>query len=87
MTTQINNFISLISNLERQVAQLEKLSAVDVRGAREGVVDDGTRGRSSTDNGGNYISAAVGCQTSLWKFTATQMQGPVSSHVDMRCVL
>jgi len=87
VTTQINNFVSLVPNLERQVPQLEELSAVDVRGAGEGVVDDGARGRSSTDNGSNYISAAVGCQTSLWKFTAAKVQGSVSSHVYMGCVL
>ena len=80
MAAEIDNLVSVVSNLERQVPQLEQLSTVDVRGAGEGVVDDGTRCRPSTDNGGHYISAAVGCQTGLWKFT-------VPSHVDMRCVL
>jgi len=51
------------------------------------VVDDGARGRSSTDNGGNYISAAVGCQTSLWKFTTAKVQCSVSSHIYMGGVL
>ena len=87
MAAEVNNLISLVSNLERQVPQLEELSAVDVRGTGEGVVDDGAWCRSSTDNGGNYISATVGCQTSLWKFTAAKVQGSVSSHVYMGCVL
>ena len=87
MAAEIHDFISLIPNLERQVPQLEQLSAVDVRGAGEGVVDDRARCRPSTDNGGHYISATVGCQTSLWKFTAAKVQGPVSSHVYMGCVL
>jgi len=87
VAAEVNNLISLVSNLERQVPQLEQLSAVDVRGTGEGVVDDGTRRRSSTDNGGHDVSAAVRCQTSLWEFPAAEVQGPMPSHVDVRGVL
>ena len=87
MTTQINNFISLVPNLERQVPQLEELSAVDVRGAGEGIVDDGTRRGTGADNGGHDVCAAVMGQAGLRELPATQMQGPVPSHVYVRGVL
>jgi len=67
--------------------QLEDLSAVDVRGAGEGIVDDGTRRRTGADNRGHDVCTAVMGQAGLRELPATQMQGPVPSHVYVRGVL
>ena len=87
MTTEVHNLIRLVPNLERQMPQLEELSTVDMRGAGEGVVDDGAWYGTSTDNGGHDIGATVVSQAGLWKFPTAQVQGPMPSHVYMGRVL
>ena len=67
--------------------QLDDIRAVDVRGAREGIVDDGTRRGTGADNRGHDVSAAVMGQAGLRELPAAQMQGPMPSHVYVRGVL
>ena len=67
--------------------QLEDVRAVDVRGTGEGVVYDGTRRGTGADNGCHDVGAAMMGHAGLWEFPATQMQGPMPSHVYMRGVL